>query len=251
MIKHNSRTSASDIWCCGIILYFLVSGKLPFFDENTQRLLQKIVYTEVQYPPFLSTPLTDLLKKLLLKDPEKRPNLSSIREHAWFSQSEYAILEDFKLKFDSVYNTINDKEIIDQISNAGINITGVTNPFDKCDTAIFYRQLARQKIKEMMKELKDKLMTCRKPQPRRRLLFSMPNGEVKAQERESLPQWRMVERQTIPTSQSATQMDVRSLMKVKTLSRPNPNLVPRRMSRPVAVRKPIIGSEVSLQSQEM
>jgi serine/threonine protein kinase len=61
MVKGNPYTHAADIWSAGNLLFAIVVGWLPYDDDNMQRLLQKIVYTEVRYPAFMTPQLTDLL----------------------------------------------------------------------------------------------------------------------------------------------------------------------------------------------
>ena len=41
----------SDIWSCGVILYTMLCGSLPFLDTNVNRLYEKILHTEPQIPP--------------------------------------------------------------------------------------------------------------------------------------------------------------------------------------------------------
>ena len=50
MIKGEHYSAASDIWSAGILLFAMCDCELPFQDDNAQRLLQKIIYTEPKYP---------------------------------------------------------------------------------------------------------------------------------------------------------------------------------------------------------
>jgi hypothetical protein len=89
MVVGNSYTQAADVWSLGVLLYAIVVGYLPFVDPNTQRLLHKVVYGDVEYPPFLSPQLVDLLQKMICKDPNTRITIAGIKHHPWFSATEY------------------------------------------------------------------------------------------------------------------------------------------------------------------
>jgi serine/threonine protein kinase len=67
----------------------MVAGELPFDDACAQGTLLKVAFEEPQYPSFMSAQLTDLLRKILVKNPEKRLTLGRIKDHPWFSRSEY------------------------------------------------------------------------------------------------------------------------------------------------------------------
>ena len=72
-----------DIWSCGIVLFAMVCGYLPFEDNNTASLYRKILKGELVFPDFLSEQVKDLLKGILNVDPNRRLTIEGIRGHPW------------------------------------------------------------------------------------------------------------------------------------------------------------------------
>ncbi|KAJ8438928.1 hypothetical protein Cgig2_033815 [Carnegiea gigantea] len=73
-----------DVWSCGVILYALLCGTLPFDDENIPNLFKKIKGGIYTLPSHLSPGARDLIPRMLVVDPMKRITIPEIRQHAWF-----------------------------------------------------------------------------------------------------------------------------------------------------------------------
>ena len=74
-----------DIWSCGVILFAMICGYLPFEDPNTANLYKKILNGDYSIPKFVSQESRDLITNILNTDPDKRFKISDIRKHPWFN----------------------------------------------------------------------------------------------------------------------------------------------------------------------
>ncbi|KAG0250598.1 hypothetical protein BG011_008213, partial [Mortierella polycephala] len=76
--------SSSDIWSCGIILYALLTGHLPFDDENIRHLLSKVKAGKFYMPSGISTGARDLISRMLTVNPKRRITMQGVISHPWF-----------------------------------------------------------------------------------------------------------------------------------------------------------------------
>ena len=74
----------ADIWSCGVILYAMVCGYLPFEDPKTNVLYKKILNADYTIPEFVSDDCKDLIKRILNTDPTRRYTVSEIKNHVWY-----------------------------------------------------------------------------------------------------------------------------------------------------------------------
>jgi serine/threonine protein kinase len=75
--------SKVDMWSCGVVLYAMTVGKLPFDDPNSAELYRRILKGKFSCPSHLSDNLKELLVGLLMVDPAKRYSVPQTLSSAW------------------------------------------------------------------------------------------------------------------------------------------------------------------------
>ncbi|KAI8879653.1 kinase-like protein [Backusella circina FSU 941] len=103
IIQTKGYGKAADYWAFGILIYEMLAGYPPFYDENQFKLYEKILSTQPKYPLYFDFAAKDLLKHLLTTDLTRRyGNLKKgyydIMEHKWFSLLNFDLLAQRKIK---------------------------------------------------------------------------------------------------------------------------------------------------------
>ncbi|KAH0790533.1 CAMK family protein kinase [Histomonas meleagridis] len=160
MILGHKYTKAADIWSAGILLYAMVTGELPFDDDDIQRLLQQIAFTEPHYPNYLSPQIVDLLHKILTKNPETRLTIEKIKHHPWFSTNEYEMFSRLQSNEEKWLQSGIETDLIPKIQSMGVNINKLTQSLlegEYNESTAIYLILKRIKVTESIKEMMDSL----------------------------------------------------------------------------------------------
>jgi len=114
--------SRVDIWSCGVILYVMICGFLPFEDPNTDKLYKKIIEGKYALPSFVSEPCKDLIRKIMNTDQEKRYTLAEIKLHPWYKSIAPKINEGL---LPNLIILPTDEEIMEEMKLKGFNMQEV------------------------------------------------------------------------------------------------------------------------------
>eukprot|EP00803_Ostreobium_quekettii_P011350 evm.model.scf_945.2 EVM.evm.TU.scf_945.2 scf_945:18680-23149(+) len=89
LVTQTGHNHAADWWAVGVLIYELVTGRPPFYDDDRVKMFKKICDVKFSFPQHVSEELRDLIKRLLMKKPAMRlgaqkNGASDVKAHAWF-----------------------------------------------------------------------------------------------------------------------------------------------------------------------
>ena len=147
----------SDIYSCGIILYYMLTKKLPFNENKNTELYKKIIEGKYIMPNNISKDAQDLLKKIIKVKPEERIKIKDIKNHPWFKLANINYNMHSGLNCDEIIFPV-DNEIVQKMHELGFNKMEVRYNIIKNEhnniTTTYYL-LLHQKIKRGRKSIAD------------------------------------------------------------------------------------------------
>jgi serine/threonine protein kinase len=84
IVQGKSYSYEVDAWALGVLGYQLIFGESPFYDENRDKMLARIVNTRPDFPRDADSVTVDFLQKLLIKEPKRRFSFDSLKSHQFF-----------------------------------------------------------------------------------------------------------------------------------------------------------------------
>lgn len=163
ILEKSLYTEKCDIWSAGILLYYMLSGRFPFYDQNRFKLFERIKTEELHLPTSFPSDLCDLLYKMLEKNPSQRFSISEVLHHPFITGS--SVHHDLSYTLDRCLNpAIIEKSVKAKIAENSKGKTGnQDNLFggSNFDYQIVYRIFEKEIITEMFNESKELANTGR------------------------------------------------------------------------------------------
>ncbi|KAF8730454.1 hypothetical protein HU200_017032 [Digitaria exilis] len=113
VLSHKGYNGAlADTWSCGVILYVLLAGYLPFDEVDLTTLYGKIESADYSFPPWFSGGAKSLIRRILDPNPETRIRIEDIRNDEWFQKNYEPIkeIENEEVNLDDVNAAFDDPE---------------------------------------------------------------------------------------------------------------------------------------------
>ena len=165
----------SDLWSCGVVLYCMLVGKLPFDDEDIKVLYYNIKSANYFLPPFLSNISQDLIRRILTTNPKRRISLEEIKQHPFFLIGERTPL--MKGLLIGVENIPVDWDIIKEIKKKyfhdkeSVNEQYIANMIQKNihnNTTTIYYLMCKEKTENIFNEENSKIKKIKKEKIRKK-----------------------------------------------------------------------------------
>jgi protein kinase X len=114
IIQNKGHNKAVDWWALGILIYEMLVGYPPFFDDNPFKIYDRILEGKISWSKHTDPVAKDLIKKLLVQDRTRRlgnmkNGAADVKSHRWFR----------KVNWDDVYNRKLDPPIVPRVRHHG------------------------------------------------------------------------------------------------------------------------------------
>jgi serine/threonine protein kinase len=147
----------SDIWCTGVILFEMLCHRLPFSENDKEKLFEKISKGEIVFPHTMSKDAKDLVKQLLEIDPNKRITIPEIKKSPFYLKGKSIFAKNHPKLVKFI-----ERKYVSKISLDALKIVNKFNPFP---TNSEEKKVTKKKIDEVrksnsrseFKEIKEKL----------------------------------------------------------------------------------------------
>ena len=154
----------SDLWSCGVVLYYMLTGKLPFDDSNIKVLYRKIKNGDYVIPNFLSDICKDFIRKILTVNPDKRIKINDLKNHPFFNIDKIPLCKGILVGIDQInidYDLVKEIKLNYFFDNDKVTeeyiIGYILNNFHNNITATYYLLLKKKEYENKKEnEIKNK-----------------------------------------------------------------------------------------------
>eukprot|EP01053_Blabericola_migrator_P005843 Blabericola_migrator_1__5842@NODE_295_length_10235_cov_141_552026_g242_i0_p4_GENE_NODE_295_length_10235_cov_141_552026_g242_i0NODE_295_length_10235_cov_141_552026_g242_i0_p4_ORF_typecomplete_len516_score54_36Pkinase/PF00069_25/4_2e75Pkinase_Tyr/PF07714_17/1_3e44Kinaselike/PF14531_6/2_5e17Kdo/PF06293_14/2_9e07Pkinase_fungal/PF17667_1/6_6e07WaaY/PF06176_11/6_9e07APH/PF01636_23/2_6e05RIO1/PF01163_22/8_8e05YrbLPhoP_reg/PF10707_9/0_076YukC/PF10140_9/0_077ActFrag_cataly/PF09192_10/0_12FTA2/PF13095_6/2 len=103
IIQSKGHGKSVDWWALGILIFEMLVGAPPFYDENPMNIYKKVLEGNVEFPEYLESKAKDLIRKLLTQDRTKRYGClkygaEDVKRHKWFRGIDWQECFDRKIR---------------------------------------------------------------------------------------------------------------------------------------------------------
>ena len=123
-----------DVWSTGIILYAMIYGYLPFEDPDNEILFQKILECKPDMPSGVSVSAVDLMKRIMVTNPDKRITIEQIKEHPFYLKGKEIFNQKHPMLYGSeshegkyALNVVNQNNSAKLLKKKELNLNNVIN----------------------------------------------------------------------------------------------------------------------------
>ncbi|KFK23575.1 hypothetical protein AALP_AAs59562U000100 [Arabis alpina] len=114
----------ADAWSCGVLLFVLLAGYVPFDNSNIVAMYMKIQRRDYRFPSWISKPARSIIYKMLDPNPETRMSVEDVMGKKWFQKS----LETTEVV--SCNNVVLDSDVVSEKSITAFDLIGLAPGLD-------------------------------------------------------------------------------------------------------------------------
>lgn len=92
MVERREHDRSVDLWCLGVLMYEFLVGQPPFYAESNYETYAKIRAVDYTFPSHVSEDARNLVRRLLVCDPNRRMNLDDVLNHPFITK-DYSIVQ--------------------------------------------------------------------------------------------------------------------------------------------------------------
>lgn len=96
VLKNQEYGTAVDWWSFGVVLYEMLTGLPPWYSHNREVMHKRILQSPLECPHYLSQEARDLLRGLLMRDPQRRlgskEGSAQLRQHPFFRSVDWQMI---------------------------------------------------------------------------------------------------------------------------------------------------------------